>query len=306
MPRLFFSLVKISVGRFGTKASASRDPSTATTFHALETCQTTTKAPSHPAVTSGSSSKLPCGRASSEMAPRISTSSRVIRAEAIDPTIFAPFGEVIHNPATHGGVPNLQRIDANQGSATKWMNVTSMRNWYGSAQSRKPAEIATNMFVCKPRQLDSRNAPTMPTPSRRSSNEGLKPAYPLPEPRQKRTLRERLLGSRPNPFTNDFAPSTTPNPSTLLGPKLKGAGLPDLENMRAFIVRGDQGITYGAGTWHAPMVVLREKAIDFVVVQYMNGVALEDCQEVEVETEGDGLAVEVGDPFEHGMARARL
>ncbi|KAK3621460.1 hypothetical protein LTR56_022793 [Elasticomyces elasticus] len=271
------------------------------------------------------------------MAPKISTSSRVIRAEAIDPAIFAPFGDVIQNPATHGGVPNLQKIDANQGSATKWMNVTSMRNWYGSAQSRKPAEIATNMFVCKPRQLDSRNvrilerhpytpqtfvplgvdrsantcylvvvAPTMPTPPRKSSNEGLEPAYPLPDPRQKRTLRERLLGSRPNLFTNDFAPSTTPNPSTLSGPKPKGAGLPNLANIRAFIVRGDQGITYGAGTWHAPMVVLGEKAIDFVVVQYMNGVALDDCQEVEVETEGDGLAVEVGDPFEHGMARARL
>ncbi|KAK3630833.1 hypothetical protein LTR56_017250 [Elasticomyces elasticus] len=277
------------------------------------------------------------------MAPKISTSSRVIRAEAIDPTVFAPFGEVIQNPATHGGVPNLQKIDANQGSATKWMNVTSMRNWYGSAQSRKPAEIATNMFVCKPRQLDSRNgkdvfvvkilerhpytpqtfvplgversantcylvvvAPTMPTPSRRSSNEGLEPAYPLPEPRQKRTLRERLLGSRPNPFTNDFAPSTTPNPSALSGPKPKGVGLPDLEKLHAFIVRGDQGITYGAGTWHAPMVVLGEKAIDFVVVQYMNGVALDDCQEVEVETEGDGLAVDVGNLFEQGMARARL
>ncbi|KAK5700294.1 hypothetical protein LTR17_023051 [Elasticomyces elasticus] len=277
------------------------------------------------------------------MAPKISTSSRVIRAEAIDPTVFAPFGEVIQNPATHGGVPNLQKIDANQGSATKWMNVTSMRNWYGSAQSRKPAEIATNMFVCKPRQLDSRNgkdvfvvkilerhpytpqtfvplgversantcylvvvAPTMPTPSRRSSNEGLEPAYPLPEPRQKRTLRERLLGSRPNLFTNDFAPSTTPNPSTLSGPKPKGVGLPDLEKLHAFIVRGDQGITYGAGTWHAPMVVLGEKAIDFVVVQYMNGVALDDCQEVEVETEGDGLAVDVDNLFEQGMARARL
>ncbi|KAK5729608.1 hypothetical protein LTR17_011795 [Elasticomyces elasticus] len=277
------------------------------------------------------------------MAPKISTSSRVIRAEAIDPTVFAPFGEVIQNPATHGGVPNLQKIDANQGSATKWMNVTSMRNWYGSAQSRKPAEIATNMFVCSPRQLDSRNgkdvfvvkilerhpytpqtfvplgversantcylvvvAPTMLTPPRKSSKEGLEPAYPLPEPRQKRTLRERLLGSRPNPFTNDFAPSTTPTPSTLSAPKPKGVGLPDLEKLHAFIVRGDQGITYGAGTWHAPMVVLGEKAIDFVVVQYMNGVALDDCQEVEVETERDGLAVDVGNLFEQGMARARL
>ncbi|KAG9542426.1 hypothetical protein KCU77_g21480, partial [Aureobasidium melanogenum] len=44
---------------------------------------------------------------------------------------------------------------------------------------------------------------------------------------------------------------------------------------------------------HAPMVVLGAKAIDFVVVQYANDVALEDCQEMEIRTEtgSDGLNV---------------
>jgi ureidoglycolate lyase len=69
--------------------------------------------------------------------------------------------------------------------------------------------------------------------------------------------------------------------------------MPDLRNMRAFIALGDQAVTYGPGTWHAPMVVLGRESIDFVVVQYVNGVGLEDCQEVELDpgTQGPGIAV---------------
>lgn len=71
--------------------------------------------------------------------------------------------------------------------------------------------------------------------------------------------------------------------------------MPDLNNIQAFIARGDQAVTYNAGTWHAPMVVLGEKPIDFVVVQYANGVANDDCQEVEITASdgGEGLAVDV-------------
>lgn len=74
----------------------------------------------------------------------------------------------------------------------------------------------------------------------------------------------------------------------------RGGGLPDLSKIRAFVARGDQGVTYGPGTWHAPMVVLGRESIDFVVVQYMNGVSNEDVQEVELEAGnagGDGIVV---------------
>lgn len=67
----------------------------------------------------------------------------------------------------------------------------------------------------------------------------------------------------------------------------KGSGPPDLHGIRAFIAHGNQAVTYGAGTWHAPMVVLGQEAIDFVVMQYVNGVALEDCQEVEFVIDGE-------------------
>lgn len=306
--------------------------------------------PSHHAPTSFSSSKLPSAKPSCaiHMAPRISTSSRLIPITDLDPASFAPFGEVIQNPSTHNGTPKLQRVVANQGSAEKWLDVTKMRNWYELSSSRKPASVSMNMFVCKPRQLEKREgrsvflvkilerhpftpqtfvplgltaedkgtcylvivAPTLPLRSRSGSIEdgGLEPAYPILPPRRKRSLRERLLGTRPNPFTNDFNPSTTSAASPSSNePKLKGPGLPDLDNIRAFIAHGDLAVTYGPGTWHAPMVVLGEKAIDFVVVQYANGVAVEDCQEVEIQVEagGDGLAVELDDALSQPFATTR-
>ena len=66
---------------------------------------------------------------------------------------------------------------------------------------------------------------------------------------------------------------------------------PDLANVKAFIARGNQAVTYDAGTWHAPMVVLGPRRVDFVVVQFMNGVGDEDCQEAAF---GEGIEVELG------------
>lgn len=102
-----------------------------------------------------------------------------------------------------------------------------------------------------------------------------------------------------NDHTSTTTPSTSSNHST--GPARKGPGHPDLDNIKAFIAKGDQAVTYSAGTWHAPMVVLGEKPIDFVVVQYSNGVASEDCQELDIET--NELAVDLG---EAGALKAKL
>ena len=50
------------------------------------------------------------------------------------------------------------------------------------------------------------------------------------------------------------------------------------------------GVTYGVGTWHAPMVVVGDGRVDFVVTQWVSGRGGEDCQEVEME---EGVVVEV-------------
>lgn len=50
-------------------------------------------------------------------------------------------------------------------------------------------------------------------------------------------------------------------------------------------------MTYAAGTWHAPMVVLGTREVEFVVLVHENGVGGDDCQEVLIG--GEGVKVEV-------------
>ena len=74
-----------------------------------------------------------------------------------------------------------------------------------------------------------------------------------------------------------------------------GDGAPDLEHIKAFWAHGGQGITYGVGTWHAPMVVLGGRSVDFVVLQFGNGVEADECVEWEVGEGGEGVVeVDVG------------
>lgn len=267
----------------------------------------------------------------STMAP-----SRTIPVQPLTGTAFQDFGEVIEDPATHDDTLSFSTIEANQGSARKVLDVTHMGNHYGLSQSKKPASPTVNMFVCKPRALDQQDgngvfpvkilerhpftpqtfvpmgldrtdketaylvivAPTLPL-SQRAKDEALVPPYPTEQPKRKLSLRERLLGSLPNPFTNDYVPTTTPPVTFDLSSsqRPKGPGLPDLSKVQAFIARGDQAVTYGPGTWHAPMVVLGQRPVEFVVVQFANGVGIEDCQEVDIITPegGQGLSVVIED-----------
>lgn len=63
------------------------------------------------------------------------------------------------------------------------------------------------------------------------------------------------------------------------------------------------GITYGAGTWHAPMVVVGEGRMDFVVTQWVNGREEDDCQEVEI---AEGVQVVVNLKMNHGRGGPKL
>lgn len=89
------------------------------------------------------------------------------------------------------------------------------------------------------------------------------------------------------------APSLLPSPQdeglpVPEGDSLPGRGLPDVKRLRAFVAERSQAVTYGAGTWHAPMVALGSEgtALDFVVFQFASGEGVEDCQLVEFEKSG--------------------
>ena len=139
-------------------------------------------------------------------------------------------------------------------------------------------------------------APTIPPSTYTKARDALSP-YPTekPKPTKARSIREMFSLARPEPFTNSAAP-----PDTLAATagvhaahrKPVGPGHPDLKNVKAFIARGDQVVTYAAGVWHAPMAVVGESDIPFMVVQHISGVADEDCQEVMLMAKGqDGVSV---------------
>lgn len=46
-------------------------------------------------------------------------------------------------------------------------------------------------------------------------------------------------------------------------------GKPDISTVRSFLCKGNQAVTYGAGVWHAPMIVIGQREyVDFGVLIY--------------------------------------
>lgn len=120
-------------------------------------------------------------------------------------------------------------------------------------------------------------APTLPA-SASKRRTGRPPPYPTPQT-QKKSYMDIFKRARPPLYASEATP---PSQFSRLHPSArpKGPGLPDLKNLRAFVANGSQAVTYGAGTWHAPMIVIGDRPIDFVVVQFANEVGIEDCQEI--------------------------
>jgi ureidoglycolate lyase len=216
---------------------------------------------------------------------------------------FLDFGTVIENPhpkiGSHASTKQTPRdaIRANQGTALKYLDVTNLLDLYGSAPSRVASKAVMNMFVCAPRAL------------RWSGRNGIQGTFQVEilerHPFTTQTFIPLGLCPAEACYLVVVAPSLPPSredsslpvpPQYSTGVPLPGRGLPDLTKVQAFIAKGSQAVTYGAGTWHAPMVVVGTKPVDFVVVQYANGVAIEDCQEVLIHSQGrEGIQVAIAE-----------
>lgn len=302
------------------------------------------------------------------MPPSMPSPSIRIPMELLTPTAFSQFGTVIENPATSPSsklpipnrVPPPAHVAANQGSATKYLDVTHMTNLYHLAPSKRPAKAVMNMFVCAPRSLRAHEpsesipsswgdldlddeadgadrqlldvtilerhpfttqtfiplglaandrhtqylvivAPTLPASASRRHT-ARPPPYPTPltNTDRKKSFLDRFARARPAPYATDSTPPAPHSQNVHPSARPKGPGLPDLKNLRAFVASGDQAVTYGAGTWHAPMVVVGDRAVDFVVVQFANEVGREDCQEVVLRS-GEAAAAEGGRAAREGV-----
>ena len=211
-----------------------------------------------------------------------------VPTEPLTAAAFAPFGDVIENPRPDvqpsqyaqvfgSGLDSKETerhpfspVSANQGSAIKYQRVSALADRYAADRcaSGTPSAPLASMFVCSARTLLPENLLT-------SKNDGGGLFHV--------TILER------HPYTTQtFVPLATGSSSetrylVIVAPtRPEGNRPPDVRGIKAFIARGDQAVTYGAGTWHAPMAALGAPGtlIPYFVFQFANGVGPEDCQEV--------------------------
>lgn len=212
-----------------------------------------------------------------------------VTAEPLSQQAFAPFGNVIANVrpnvhpsafATHASTLPPNAVSANQGTAIQYRDVSRVRNLYGQAPSGK-SEPKMSMFVCAARKLE-----TSAAAPHGQLNVRIMERHPFT------TQTFTPIASSASTYLVIVAPSQAPGdqdqglPVPGHGDDLPGRGLPDLTGLRAFVATSAQAVTYGAGTWHAPMVAIGTEGatLDFVVYQFASGEGIEDCQLVEFES----------------------
>lgn len=254
--------------------------------------------------------------------PLYGQAALAVTAHPLTPEAFAPFGDVVQNPrpdvhpsqladagpamSSSLSPPSLlphDAVSANQGSAIKYQHVTRPQNHYDDcAPSGVPGAAVVNMFVCAARQLrkedddyyfDVHILERHPfttqtfTPLSTTSSGGL-PSSPSPS---SSPARSNSTGS----YLVIVAPTQQQQQGTQATAAAAVENPPDLAQIKAFVATTNQAVTYGAGTWHAPMVALgpNGSTVDFVVTQFANGVADEDCQEVTFGDPGHGGSVHV-------------
>ncbi|KAG5362283.1 Ureidoglycolate lyase [Yarrowia sp. C11] len=166
---------------------------------------------------------------------------------------FSPFGGVM-------SLADQQQpgdVGANYGTATKIKGVSPVTNNFAYAPSKQPASSIWYGFRCSP-------------PNHLTTTKNSQSTYTC-------KVLER------HPFsTQTFVPMGRDKDDQaylVIVAKTGTDGLPDINTLEAFEARGDQAVTYGVATWHAPMVVLH-KPIDFGVFIHENSVPEENCQEV--------------------------
>ncbi|KZV86218.1 Allantoicase [Exidia glandulosa HHB12029] len=188
-----------------------------------------------------------------------------IPALSLTPEAFAPFGHVIQAWSDIHAVPKgIKTTPANQGTATKFHKLAPVLSSYPT-----DSQAATAISVY-----------------RAGVTPGAAPGQDFSV-----SLLER------HPCTNQaFVPMGTgggigedaltgdPARAYLVVVALNGQDdKPDISTMRAFLATTAQGIVYGAGVWHHPLITL-EATIDFACVEtQIGGGARLDCEIVDME-----------------------
>ncbi|KAK2875643.1 hypothetical protein FQN49_001541 [Arthroderma sp. PD_2] len=260
-------------------------------------------------------------------APLVRISAAPFTPESFLPfgtAIEAPLPKPLSSPPSSLAslkAPNCTPEPANQGSALKWSPISPISESYGTDESKKKGSARMSMFSCFPRELRgplsiSPSSPSPPKAFSRLWNQNLSGLFdvkflerhpytsqtfiPLSTSESQDQVAQRSGHNTPEDVFFLIIVAPTLNGQTASATTINAEGNdatttairdpPDLNNIQAFIAKPGQAVTYAAGTWHAPMVVMGRQRIDFVVVQYVNGIENEDCELVELK---DGVVVEV-------------
>lgn len=183
-----------------------------------------------------------------------------IEAAVLTVEDFAPYGSII-SPEEQIAKASDASKNANQGTAIKLLGVSQI-------EQKHPFERPPNwnLFRCFPQ----------PHLRRCFSTQGDK------------SVEHSIRVLEKHPFSSQtFIPMGCPSDQSsyvvVVALESQETGCPDLTTLKAFLCRGTQAVTYGAGIWHAPMIALGQRDyIDFGVVIYEfhdpNGPE-KDCQE---------------------------
>ena len=236
--------------------------------------------------------------------PRFTTDSIILQAEPLTPAGFAPFGTAITSPFTanltaypspipHSQHPSYQPqpVIANQATALKTSPISPLLNKYDSAPSNGTKPLSAGLmsiFSSFPR----RN--TYASCDQRGSKSGWKLRLGILE-RHPFTTQTFCPFNFSQPHNDGQDKSSTDDGFTymliVVAPSLPNTehGItnpPDLNGVKAFFAplghstMSNIAVTYSPGTWHAPMIVLGQRRVDFLVTQFASGIAVDDCQEV--------------------------
>lgn len=182
-----------------------------------------------------------------------------IKAETLTPESFLKYGGVIS--ADHQ-LEKVQSSEANYGTAIKIHKVAPIVNNYSNCPSGKEATANWNIFRCKaPKHLINHGSLNSVYTSKVLERHPFSTQTFLPLGQDLHKVSYLVIVAKTDESTEEK--------------------LPDPTLIRAFVCKGNQSVTYGIGTWHAPMVVIDEKVphIDFAVFIHENDVADEDVQE---------------------------
>lgn len=186
-----------------------------------------------------------------------------IKAEPLTIPTFANYGSIISPDESISNLDDSMKT-ANQGTAIKLLGVSEIEKKYPFTDTPK-----WNLFRCFPQPH-------------------LKRSFCEDQAKGSTLIEHSIKVLEKHPSSSQtFLPMGRPSSeiSYLIVVALEDSksGKPDVSTLKAFTCKGNQAVTYGAGIWHAPMIILgQQEHLDFgvVIYEFLDKQAPEkDCQE---------------------------